>query len=135
MRIILARPLVFATVVWLLAGCGGSGGGDSCSRHENCDYASYEPEYVEVDTADVDAQEVEVPTFDNCTDDCSGHDAGFIWAQDNDVTDSSECGGDSQSFIEGCEAFAQQRQELAEEQAQENYEEESYDESDEDYGR
>lgn len=40
-----------------------------------------------------------------CTDDCSGHDAGYAWAQENGVTDSSECVGDSQSFIEGCEAY------------------------------
>jgi hypothetical protein len=52
-------------------------------------------------------------TFDDvgdtgsCTEDCGGHDAGFEWAKENDVTDSSECGGKSQSFIEGCEAYAQ----------------------------
>jgi len=42
-----------------------------------------------------------------CTEDCSGHDAGFEWAKEQGVTDRSECSGDSQSFIEGCEAFAQ----------------------------
>lgn len=41
-----------------------------------------------------------------CTGDCSGHDAGFDWARDHDITDESECGGYSQSFIEGCEAYA-----------------------------
>ena len=41
-----------------------------------------------------------------CTEDCSGHDAGFDWARDQGVTDPSECSGNSQSFIEGCEAYA-----------------------------
>ena len=40
-----------------------------------------------------------------CHGDCSGHDAGFDWARDHNITDESECGGNSQSFIEGCEAY------------------------------
>jgi len=46
-----------------------------------------------------------------CTDDCSGHEAGYPWADDNDVTDPDDCGGDSQSFIEGCQAHAEAYQE------------------------
>jgi hypothetical protein len=42
-----------------------------------------------------------------CTQDCSGHEAGWAWAADNGVTDSSDCGGRSQSFREGCIAFAE----------------------------
>ena len=42
-----------------------------------------------------------------CTSDCSGHNAGFQWAKDNQITSSSECGGNSASFIEGCEAYGQ----------------------------
>lgn len=42
----------------------------------------------------------------DCTDDCSGHDAGYQWAEDNDVSDESECDGDSESFNEGCRAYA-----------------------------
>lgn len=41
-----------------------------------------------------------------CTGDCEGHDAGFEWAKENGYTDASSCSGDSQSFIEGCEAYA-----------------------------
>ena len=41
-----------------------------------------------------------------CTDDCSGHEAGYDWAEENSITDSSDCGGNSNSFIEGCEAYA-----------------------------
>ena len=43
----------------------------------------------------------------DCNDDCSGHEAGFAWAQENDVTDPEYCGGKSRSFVEGCQAFAQ----------------------------
>ncbi len=58
-----------------------------------------------------------------CTVDCSGHDAGYEWAQEHDVTDESECGGSSSSFIEGCEAYAQEVQSRAEEIADEGEEE------------
>lgn len=45
-----------------------------------------------------------------CTEDCSGHEAGVAWANENGITDPGDCGGRSQSFIEGCEAFAEQVQ-------------------------
>lgn len=50
-----------------------------------------------------------------CTYDCSGHDAGFASARENEVEDVSGCGGNSQSFIEGCEAYAQALEEEKEE--------------------
>ena len=40
-----------------------------------------------------------------CTEDCEGHEAGFEWAKDNGITDGS-CYGDSDSFNEGCQAYA-----------------------------
>lgn len=45
-----------------------------------------------------------------CTEDCSGHDAGWEWAEENVVTDPDECGGKSVSFEEGCIAYAEERQ-------------------------
>ena len=47
-------------------------------------------------------------TFDGyiCTVDCSGHEAGYDWAERNGITDPSECSGNSQSFIEGCQSYA-----------------------------
>jgi hypothetical protein len=45
-----------------------------------------------------------------CTDDCSGHRAGYAWAERNDITDPDDCGGNSQSFIEGCEAYAEEHE-------------------------
>ncbi len=43
-----------------------------------------------------------------CTVDCSGHDAGYQWAEDHDVDDEDDCGGKSESFIEGCKAYVQE---------------------------
>jgi hypothetical protein len=43
----------------------------------------------------------------DCTEDCSGHKAGYDWAQQNGVSDSSNCSGNSQSFVEGCEAYVE----------------------------
>ena len=43
-----------------------------------------------------------------CTQDCSGHEAGYAWAEDKGITDPDDCGGKSWSFIEGCRAFAEQ---------------------------
>ena len=40
-----------------------------------------------------------------CTDDCSGHEAGYKWATRHDVEDEENCpDGNSQSFHEGCVA-------------------------------
>jgi hypothetical protein len=41
-----------------------------------------------------------------CTEDCSGHEAGYAWAEKNGITEPEDCSGKSQSFIEGCEAYA-----------------------------
>lgn len=50
-----------------------------------------------------------------CTEDCSGHDAGYKWAEENEVTDAGDCGGNSQSFVEGCEAYAEAYEEAKQE--------------------
>lgn len=43
-----------------------------------------------------------------CTEDCSGHEAGYSWAEENYISDPAECDGNSNSFIEGCIAFAEE---------------------------
>lgn len=43
-----------------------------------------------------------------CTEDCSGHEAGYEWAENNDISNVYDCDGNSQSFIEGCEAFVEE---------------------------
>lgn len=42
-----------------------------------------------------------------CTEDCSGHNAGWEWAEEKGISDPSDCGGKSQSFIEGCQSYAE----------------------------
>lgn len=62
-----------------------------------------------------------------CLEDCSGHEAGYEWAEQNDITDPDDCDGNSQSFIEGCQAWAEENadEDLADDS-------ESMDEDDED---
>lgn len=38
--------------------------------------------------------------------DRSGHQAGYNWAAQNGITNADDCSGESQSFIEGCMAYA-----------------------------
>lgn len=49
------------------------------------------------------------PTFYGypCTGDCSGHKAGYEWAETNGINDASDCSGKSESFIEGCTAWTE----------------------------
>ena len=44
----------------------------------------------------------------DCTVDCSGHEAGYEWAEDNDINDVYDCDGNSDSFNEGCEAYVEE---------------------------
>lgn len=132
--------LIGAVLLGLLTACGGGGGryGDyddyaadaeaaADAAEEAADEARqavYEEHGADsdgtgADASNVDASDVEDSGNYVCTQDCSGHEAGFAWAQENDVADASDCGGNSQSFIEGCEAFAEERQEQADREAQE----------------
>jgi hypothetical protein len=43
-----------------------------------------------------------------CTKDCSGHNAGFAYAQRNGITDPTVCNGKSDSFVEGCQAYGEE---------------------------
>ena len=44
-----------------------------------------------------------------CTVDCSGHEAGYEWAEEKGLDDPDDCGGNSNSFIEGCMAYAEEQ--------------------------
>ena len=44
-----------------------------------------------------------------CTGDCSGHEAGYNWAEDNGINNPDDCGGNSDSFIEGCQTYAEEQ--------------------------
>jgi hypothetical protein len=41
-----------------------------------------------------------------CGGDCSSHQAGYDWAAKNAVANPALCTGNSESFIEGCRAYA-----------------------------
>ena len=43
-----------------------------------------------------------------CTEDCSGHEAGYEWAEENDIDDTYDCDSNSSSFTEGCEAYVEE---------------------------
>lgn len=47
---------------------------------------------------------------DVCTIDCSGHEAGYAWAEEQGIDDPDDCRGNSESFIEGCRAYATEQQ-------------------------
>lgn len=47
-------------------------------------------------------EQYEKSNSSNCTQDCSGHNAGYNWAADKGHTSKSDCTGNSDSFIEGC---------------------------------
>lgn len=40
-----------------------------------------------------------------CLTDCSGHKAGYEWAEQHDIDDESACSTASHSFNEGCAAY------------------------------
>ena len=69
------------------------------------------PEYIRRDFKNGKSIEVEIDddyTTDDweCTGDCGGHNAGYEWAESKGIDDPSDCGGNSQSFIEGCMSYA-----------------------------
>lgn len=47
-----------------------------------------------------------------CTQDCSGHKAGYEWAQKKAILAEEDCGGNSNSFIEGCKIWAREQSAL-----------------------
>lgn len=44
----------------------------------------------------------------DCTVDCSGHQAGYDWAERHSIDDEDDCTGNSQSFIEGCKQYVEE---------------------------
>lgn len=50
----------------------------------------------------------------SCIGDCSGHEAGYDWAEENGIMDPDDCDGNSTSFIEGCQSYAEDQDEVSE---------------------
>lgn len=69
-------------------------------------YANARETYIEVETEKLQNKSFsDVGDESDCIYDCSGHEAGFEWAKDNNIQNPLDCEGDSQSFVEGCESF------------------------------
>ncbi|MEK7601907.1 MAG: hypothetical protein AAB472_00245 [Patescibacteria group bacterium] len=78
-----------------------SSGGSVSGDH----YGVYEDSYVNENYA---------PEPENPYDDGTGHSAGYEWAEENDVSD---CDGNSNSFIEGCQEYVDQRDSYEEQES------------------
>jgi len=104
MRLIVAE--VLAALV--LSGCGSSDTADARSEYQDAS-GNFDEDAARADAAsDLSGQTFQdVGDTSRCTQDCSGHDAGFRWAQENVVTDASDCSG-SASFADGCEAYVEE---------------------------
>ena len=74
------------------------------------------------DTAFENSRPPGVATFNgyDCIDDCSGHEAGYKWTEDRDINVPGDCGGNSQSFIEGCQTYAEEHERPAAESDTDN---------------
>lgn len=44
-----------------------------------------------------------------CSVDCSGHEAGYRWAEEYGITDAVDCSSNSGSFVEGCVAYVSEQ--------------------------
>lgn len=55
-----------------------------------------------------------------CTDDCSGHEAGWAWAAENGIEATEQCYGNSASFDDGCRTFIEEIERRTEEQMSEH---------------
>jgi hypothetical protein len=117
------RGLVLSCCCLLfLCGCGGRSSGGN-GHYEGRSYASYDSSYDEEDERepfDEDAareaaeDDLAIEGYDyryGCTDDCSGHEAGWQWRAENGYSTD----GDSDSFSEGGSAFEEALDERVEE--------------------
>lgn len=83
----------------------------STSATDSASSDSHESEVADDDTGD-DKEDSDTEAEDfhgyRCTVDCSGHEAGYRWAEEHEIHDPDDCGGKSESFIEGCRAWAEE---------------------------
>ena len=103
------RVAAALALVLFCAGCGSTG------EMEETDLSDYEGQEFAGETFEEyddrrDSYDGKRGTFqgDDCTEDCSGHEAGSEWAAKNEIEDPDQCGGTSWSFEEGCRAYAEE---------------------------
>ena len=65
----------------------------------------------------LDASVAKAQTFNgyDCTEDCSGHEAGYEWAEEHGIADEGDCSTPSNSFNEGCASYVEEQDEETEE--------------------
>lgn len=87
-----------------------SSSGTSASDTNSSDYqrdSSYEETPGSGTPSTSSAEEYYESHGYDCTDDCSGHDAGYEWADENGICDEYYEDGNSDSFNEGVQTYAQ----------------------------
>lgn len=99
----IAVPIIL--IIW------SNGQADTSTKNSTETYSEYDQWSDEnrQDQADGEEQKRELEhEFEgyDCTSDCSGHQAGYDWAQSNNVCDPYYSGGNSQSFDEGVRSWA-----------------------------
>ena len=78
---------------------------NGATDYEETEQSRYNPEFDEYEARREAGRQLARRGYrGGCTDDCSGHEAGFQWAHDNRLT-RPQYTGDSQSFDEGQEAY------------------------------
>lgn len=117
---------IFSILAVSISACGGGGTTESkyhsYSGYDTMSYSgdSSGQEFDEDEAIERAKEDLDYETYSSigmpygCTDDCAGHEAGFEWAKSNEITDGL-CGGNSQSFIEGCEAYSEAIEERVDE--------------------
>lgn len=90
------------SAVFLLSGC-------SDYSKETIEESPIFRQTPAIEDSNLSNQEPQTFNGYECTDDCSGHEAGYNWAEEKGITDLSDCGGNSNSFIEGCESYAEEQ--------------------------
>ena len=105
------KYLVSLLIILLLTGCSESAKVEDTASEEVSTYDNGAQVVAGVPIADV-APAYSGQSFDGnpCIGDCSGHEAGYQWAEENGITDPDNCGGNSNSFIEGCQSYAEEQQ-------------------------
>jgi hypothetical protein len=102
-RVNRAAPAAAIVLALSAAGCGGQGPAPEDQREDEVADARAE---AQADLSGTTYQDVADTSA--CTEDCSGHDAGYQWAQENEITDPDDCDGNNDSFLEGCRAYGEE---------------------------
>ncbi len=111
----MGNPVLPALLLAALVGaCGGQ---ESVQESQRDDVTADARADAEAELSGTTYQEVAGTSA--CTEDCSGHDAGYEWAQENEITDPDDCDGNNDSFIEGCRAYGEEIEGRAQEAAEE----------------